>query len=191
MPDYYFVKERVLRGQILCLSKIIAGSVKRGFDGTAMAIFSNLLPPVIAEWNLAGRASAVRLQTWVWGSTGEVGPMSTERRKQPRFQVSVPVEAHVLGDENGHNDVSSVPLRCVTSDLSVDGCYIESMDPVPVGTRLELKIFLEDTLLILARVVTCYPQVGYGIQFLRMLPEDQNALSQFLKSKAKEERAAN
>jgi len=103
---------------------------------------------------------------------------SPERRKHPRFTVSVPVEVHAEGSE--------APVRCATSDLSLGGCYIESLYPFPVGTCVELKLFLEGTLLILAKVVTCYPQVGNGIQFVKILPEDRDELSAFLDSLAKQ-----
>jgi len=105
-----------------------------------------------------------------------------QRRRHPRFTVSVPVEIHAEGSET--------PVHCVTSDLSLDGCYVESMFPFPVGTSLELRLQLEDTLLILARVVTSYPQVGNGIEFLRILPEDQEQLRVFLESVAARAAAA-
>lgn len=95
-----------------------------------------------------------------------------ERRKNPRFKINVPVEIHT--------ETNSAPLHCATSDLSLGGCYIESMYPFPAGTRLDLKLEASDTLLISARVVTCDPQFGNGIQFLRMLPEDEVLLSKFL-----------
>jgi len=54
------------------------------------------------------------------------------------------------------------------------------MYPFPAGTCLELKLDASDTLLITARVVTCDPQFGNGIQFIRMLPEDRATLGTFL-----------
>jgi c-di-GMP-binding flagellar brake protein YcgR len=98
--------------------------------------------------------------------------MTTERRKHPRFKVNVPVEVHT--------DASETPLRASTSDISLGGCYIESMYPFQVGTPLELKLQVADTLLVAARVVTCDPQFGNGIEFVRMLPEDRAELSKFL-----------
>ncbi|MGH9640848.1 MAG: PilZ domain-containing protein [Terriglobales bacterium] len=97
-----------------------------------------------------------------------------DRRKHPRFKVSVSVEINVEGDHT--------PIRWVTSDISLDGCYVESMFPFPVGTSLELKLQLETTLVILAKVVTSYPQVGNGIRFVRILPEDLDELRSFLGS---------
>jgi len=104
-----------------------------------------------------------------------------ERRKHPRVKIGVPVEVHAEG--------STAPLHCATSDLSLGGCYIESMYPFPAGTCLELKLEAGETLLISAKVVTCDPQFGNGIQFLRMLDEDRTALTKFLNQVAHEELA--
>jgi len=96
------------------------------------------------------------------------------RRDSARFKISVPVEMNLEG--------SATPIRGATSDLSGGGCYIETMFPFPAGTALDLKLQLENTLLIAARVVTCDPQFGNGIQFTKMLPEDREELEAFLKA---------
>ena len=95
-----------------------------------------------------------------------------ERRKHPRFKVSVPVEINAAGN--------AAPIHCATSDLSLDGCYIESMYPFTAGTNLELRLEAGNTLLIAARVITCDPQFGNGIHFEKLLPEDLNSLGKFL-----------
>jgi len=103
--------------------------------------------------------------------------MFAERRGHQRFKVSVPVEICPEGSET--------PIRCAICDLSVGGCYVESIFPFPTGTLLELKLQLDDTLLILATAVTRDPQVGNGIRFDKMLPEDLDQLRAFLDSVAK------
>jgi c-di-GMP-binding flagellar brake protein YcgR len=105
-----------------------------------------------------------------------------ERRKNPRVKASVPVEIHT---EN-----SAAPLHCATSDLSLGGCYIESMYPFPVSTPLDLKLQASATLVISARVVTCDPQFGNGIVFVRILPEDEATLGKFLDQIAHQELSA-
>ena len=100
-----------------------------------------------------------------------------ERRGSARLKVQVPVEIYTEG--------SAAPLRGATSDLSLSGCYIESIFPFPVGTQLELKLQLEGTLLVAATVVTSDPQVGNGIHFTRMLPEDFEELRTFLENAEK------
>lgn len=97
-----------------------------------------------------------------------------ERRTYPRFAARVPVEVHAGGNDT--------PLYCTTSDISLGGCYIESMYPLPVGTSLDLKLQISDTLLAAGKVVTSHPQVGNGIEFTRMLRDDREQLRKFLES---------
>ncbi|MCU1300860.1 MAG: PilZ protein [Candidatus Sulfotelmatobacter sp.] len=105
-------------------------------------------------------------------------PPPPERRDQPRIKVKVPVELHFEDNDT--------PYRCATSDLSLFGCYIESLFPFPVDTPVELKLQANATLLILGKIVTCDPQVGNGIQFVKMLPEDLEELRTFLDEIQKE-----
>jgi len=60
------------------------------------------------------------------------------------------------------------------------------MFPMAIGTTLELKLQVDGTLLVLAKVVTCDPQVGNGIQFTHMLPEDVKELRAFLEAQKTE-----
>jgi c-di-GMP-binding flagellar brake protein YcgR len=100
------------------------------------------------------------------------------RRAYPRLKLKLPVEITT--------ESSDAPIRGATSDLSVNGCYIETMFPFPVGSQLDLKLQAENTLLIEARVVTSDPQVGNGIAFEKMLPEDREELEKFLEAATKE-----
>jgi c-di-GMP-binding flagellar brake protein YcgR len=99
---------------------------------------------------------------------------SNNRREHARIKMSVPVEIQA--------EASDSPLRCATADLSLGGCYIETIFPFPIGTNLDLQLSIETTVLIAATVVTCDPQVGNGIKFIRMLPEDREALDSFLEA---------
>jgi len=82
---------------------------------------------------------------------------------------------------------TDTPIRGATSDISLSGCYIESMFPFPVGTNLDMKLQVDGTLLVLARVVTSDPQVGNGVKFIRMLPEDIEELRAFIEARRKSE----
>jgi len=63
------------------------------------------------------------------------------------------------------------------------------MYPLPPGTILDMKLQLENTLVVAATVVTCDPQVGNGIQFTRMLPEDREELQAFLDATEKAQKS--
>jgi len=97
-----------------------------------------------------------------------------ERREHSRVKVRVPLELCVENSES--------PIRGATADLSLSGCYVETIFPFAIGTTLELKLKVDGTLLVLAKVVTCDPQVGNGIQFTKMLPEDIEELRAFLEA---------
>jgi hypothetical protein len=98
----------------------------------------------------------------------------SEKRDSARIKVKVPVELSVPGGD--------LPHRGNTSDLSETGCYIESIFPFPVGTVFEMSLQLDETLLALGTVVTCDPQVGNGIKFTKMLPEDQEQLRAYVEA---------
>lgn len=109
-------------------------------------------------------------------------PPPPERRDYARIKVKAPVELRF--------EDSEIPYRCATADLSLLGCYIETMFPFPVGTELELKLQANNTLLIFGRIVTSDPQVGNGIQFTKMLPEDVEELRAYLEAIQKEAKEA-
>jgi EAL domain-containing protein (putative c-di-GMP-specific phosphodiesterase class I) len=98
----------------------------------------------------------------------------SDRREFARIKVSVPFEIQA--------DASGSPIRGATTDMSLSGCYIESIFPFPIGTNLDLQLFIQTTVVISAIVVTCDPQVGNGIGFDKMLPEDREALAAFLEA---------
>ncbi len=99
--------------------------------------------------------------------------MTGERREHARLKVSVPVELRAKASE--------IPVRFHTADLSLGGCYIEMMFTLEIGTDLDMTLEIGDsTLLAAGKVVTRDQNVGNGIRFTRMLPEDHEELDRFL-----------
>jgi hypothetical protein len=103
--------------------------------------------------------------------------MEQERRGSPRIKVRAPVELHT--------EESTSPIRGATTDLSLGGCYIDTFFPFPVGTSIELKLQLDDTLLVLGAVVTCDPQVGNGFASPACCPKTSRRWKHFLNPKRK------
>ena len=99
------------------------------------------------------------------------GPQQN-RREHPRVKVRVTVELRREDNE--------VPIGGVTSDISLGGCYIETMFTLAKDTKLDITITIDGTLLALGTVVTCDPNVGNGIT--KMLPEDQEELRRYLEA---------
>ena len=98
-----------------------------------------------------------------------------ERRKFPRIKVGIPVEFKSGGAEYW--------TRTQTSDISCGGCYIESNFTLPVETRLDMVLWINDERLdTKGVVVTHHPSFGNGIQFVDMAVQDLNRLNRFLHS---------
>jgi tetrahydromethanopterin S-methyltransferase subunit E len=105
--------------------------------------------------------------------------MNGEKRRHRRFNMRIPVELRVQG--------SNSAITGETADISLGGFYLPTMFTFKVGTELDITLQTSNaTMLAVGRVVTCDPNVGNGVQFLRMLPEDQEELNNFLQSVAPE-----
>jgi c-di-GMP-binding flagellar brake protein YcgR len=97
-----------------------------------------------------------------------------ERRKYPRVKVAIPIEFKAEG--------ATVASHAETADLSLVGCYVEMSFTLPVRTKLELFLWVEDERLAAkGNVVTHHPQFGNGIEFLEMSGEARAKLASFLK----------
>ncbi len=98
---------------------------------------------------------------------------SSNRRRWHRHKISLPIE---LRDER-----VSAPLRINATDVSGNGCYVESMMPVPLGTVLRVDFWLEaEHINITAVVRTCDPGVGNGIEFTGMPAEMKERVQAYL-----------
>src|ERR1700745_4195027 len=88
------------------------------------------------------------------GTMSGVTPHNAERRRYPRIKAKVPVELCS----------GKAPLRTSTDEISLSGCYIETMFTLDVGMKLELVLSLEgERIGARAVVVTNYPQVSQPI----------------------------
>ena len=97
----------------------------------------------------------------------------SERRRHPRCKAAIPVELHLPG--------VSTPSRTITQEISVGGCYVETMFTLAVGTRLTMTLWLEDAPMNVSCVVaTCHPQFGNGMEFVGMSEEDRQRLAKFV-----------
>lgn len=86
------------------------------------------------------------------------------RRKFARHKISYPLE---LRDER-----VNTPLRVNATDISGNGCYVETVMPLPVATALRVELWIgEERLSPSAVVRTRDPGVGMGIEFTG-LPEE-------------------
>ncbi|MFZ1129627.1 MAG: PilZ domain-containing protein [Terriglobales bacterium] len=98
---------------------------------------------------------------------------ASNRRRFHRHKISLPLE---LRDER-----VNAPIRVNASDVSGSGCYVESMQPLPVGTVLRVDFWLDAEHIHVSAVIrTCDPGVGNGIEFTGMKPELKDRLQTYL-----------
>ena len=72
-------------------------------------------------------------------------------------------------------------MRTATDEISLCGCYIETMFTMEVGTRLGIALSLgNEVIRCTAVVATKYPQVGNGIDFIDMAQADRLTLSRYI-----------
>jgi hypothetical protein len=107
----------------------------------------------------------------IQGATVSVLPGN--RRRWPRHKISFPIE---LRDER-----INTPMRINATDVSGNGCYVETILPLPVGTTLRVDFYLENQHIKISAVIrTCDPGVGNGIEFTGMPLEGKQQFQAYL-----------
>jgi hypothetical protein len=109
----------------------------------------------------------------IQGATVSVLP--SNRRRWPRHKISFPLE---LRDER-----VNTPMRINATDVSGNGCYVETILPLPIGTSLRVDFYLENQHIKITAVIrTCDPGVGNGIEFTGMPLEGKQQFQAYLDS---------
>ena len=95
-------------------------------------------------------------------------PMA-DRRGAPRFPVILVAEVTELG--------SLTLLTARTSDISRTGCYIDTLNPMPVGTLARVRLrHGEEFFAANARVAYVCPGLGMGMAFDKNVAAEQLAI---------------
>ena len=72
-------------------------------------------------------------------------------------------------------------MRINATDVSGNGCYVETILPLPIGTTLRVDFYLENQhIKISALIRTCDPGVGNGIEFTGMPLEGKQQFQAYL-----------
>ncbi len=89
----------------------------------------------------------------------ENGGAPPDRRQAQRIRCQLPIEIRTRG--------SRFAVRGETTDVSITGCYVGSMQPLPVGTEIEFRCWVGARAIDCKAVIrTCDPCLGNGIEFL-------------------------
>ena len=89
-----------------------------------------------------------------------------DRRDFPRYALTL--VAHV--SEPGNSTV----IIARSSDVSRSGCYVDTLNPLPPGTQINIQLRSgEDVFETLARVVCVCPGLGMGVNWATDVPDQQ------------------
>ena len=102
---------------------------------------------------------------------------TAERRDAPRYPFICPAE---LMDLEGNTRTSAR-----TADLSLHGCYIDTLNPFPLDTRVRLRLAKNDEQLdVQARVTVCHTGSGMGLIFEHLTAQQNFMLLRWLEGTA-------
>jgi hypothetical protein len=137
-------------------------------DLTAAELDAEVLRTVHLGDKRTGVAVAVRKQ---FRATPAVnGQPAGERRLTPRFAASTMA---VVSDAT-----TGMQLQARCSDASLNGCYVDTLNPFCVGTNVILRLTHEATTIdIAARVTVCHMGMGMGLSFEGQGSEKESALA--------------
>lgn len=94
-------------------------------------------------------------------------------QRAPRY--SLIAEASVVDLASG------TQLHCRTYDISASGCYLDTMNPFPGGTRVQVSIRHNgETLETTGVVAYAQPNMGMGVHFEQIHPEQHARLERWL-----------
>src|ERR1041385_2822868 len=95
-----------------------------------------------------------------------------EQRRETRVPLRLEIQWN--GWENQTPDV--------TSDVSLSGCYIESLNPVFVGEVLNLGLRLPSNEILQIRCEVRYhqPTIGFGTKFLQLSSSQRDVLEKLI-----------
>ena len=95
--------------------------------------------------------------------------MMSDRRASPRYPLMLIAEVADLA--------ASATLTGRTSDVSRTGCYIDTLNPLPRGSEVHVRLqnekeFFEAN----ARIMYVSPKLGMGVMFAADIPAEQLAI---------------
>jgi hypothetical protein len=104
-------------------------------------------------------------------------PKADERREATRYVCTGGAEFRNV--EGGFKNWGTV------SDVSDNGCYVETIFPLPAKTQLDVLISIRNIdIRGRAQVRSSHPSVGMGIEFVQLSPEDRQRLDALLSALA-------
>lgn len=118
--------------------------------------------------NLLSYGLALEYQTSQTSNIDPAGPSKGQRRKLPRYNFIAISELIDLAN--------AIRLSGRVTEISLKGCYVDTLNSLPVGTILNLRISRDQgSFVTQGKVIYVHDNFGMGVLFLDP-PEDQVAV---------------
>ena len=100
--------------------------------------------------------------------SGETVFVAEDKRGYRRFPLLLNVEW----------EGASGRYQAHTTDISIDGCFVDTLGAVVEGEMVHLKVFLNDKDVITLKgfVAHAFPNVGFGLHFVDLSAEEYSRL---------------
>jgi PilZ domain len=96
-----------------------------------------------------------------------------DARKSPRYPIIA--EARVTDLK------TKAEFKARVSELSVDGCYLDILNPLPEGSELQMRVWKDTGVFETdARVVYNHPGLGLGIRFVNTQDAQRKVLERWI-----------
>lgn len=99
--------------------------------------------------------------------------MDIEHRREPRHPFFASVELLESAEETR--------INARTGDLSLHGCYVDTMNPFPAGASVRVTItHMDAKFTAIGKVAHSKPNIGMGISFSQIEPDQRTTLMKWL-----------
>jgi PilZ domain-containing protein len=104
-----------------------------------------------------------------------------ETKKSPIAEHRSALRLPFLTEAEVMEPLDGTRLKTRLSDLSLSGCYVDTLHPLAVGTRIRLRVLRNKVILeALATVIYSEPRLGMGVSFTELSPEQESILENWL-----------
>jgi CheY-like chemotaxis protein len=137
---------------------------------------------VLGDWLKANasRSSGATENSPTRGTSAGMGLLSVsngDRRGKSRLACRLSADVYRLG--NG------VPNRCSLSDIGTGGCYVETTEPFPASTKVEIVVRTKEMKLrVQGMVQAMHPGFGMGVAFSIQTAEEREQVQQLIACQA-------
>lgn len=111
--------------------------------------------------------------TTVTAGLGLLSVSAADRRNRARHACRLSANVYRLGVD--------VPQHCTLTDISVGGCYVETTEPFPPHTKVEIIVRTSDVKVrVRGTVQTTHRAFGMGVQFSLETPDEKQQVQNLI-----------